>query len=100
MLSRQADATANAVSHANAVQLTLNGDVDWGSINHQMLFGFDFEDNRTYRGDMIRGKKNSDFNIYHPVYGLMPPSTAVSAKDSDQRKTSPATAGLCRIPSS
>lgn len=86
VLSRQADSTAHAVSHANAVQLTLNGDVDWGSINHQMLFGFDFEDNRTYRGDMIRGKKNSDFNIYHPVYGQMPTSNAVSAKDSDQRE--------------
>ncbi|CAI0891825.1 Ferric hydroxamate uptake [Serratia proteamaculans] len=86
VLSRQADATAHAVSHANAVQLTLNGDVDWGSINHQMLFGFDFEDNRTYRGDMIRGKKNSDFNIYNPVYGQMPTSNAVSAKDSDQRE--------------
>ncbi|HIE4389659.1 TPA: TonB-dependent siderophore receptor [Serratia liquefaciens] len=86
VLSRQADSTAHAVSHANAVQLTLNGDVDWGSINHQMLFGFDFEDNRTYRGDMIRGKKNSDFNIYDPVYGLMPTSNAVSAKDSDQRE--------------
>lgn len=84
VLSRQADSTAHAVSHANAVQLTLNG--DWGSINHQMLFGFDFEDNRTYRGDMIRGKKNSDFNIYDPVYGLMPTSNAVSAKDSDQRE--------------
>lgn len=59
VLSRQADSTANAVSHANAVQLTLNGDVDWGSINHQMLFGFDFEDNRTYRGDMIRGKRTA-----------------------------------------
>ena len=59
VLSRQADSTANAVSHANAVQLTLNGDVDWGRINHQMLFGFDFEDNRTYRGDMIRGKRTA-----------------------------------------
>ncbi|CAI1082717.1 TonB-dependent siderophore receptor [Serratia quinivorans] len=86
VLSRQADSTAHAVSHANAVQLTLNGDVDWGRINHQMLFGFDFEDNRTYRGDMIRGKKNSDFNIYNPVYGQMPTSNAVSAKDSDQRE--------------
>ncbi|MDC6120410.1 TonB-dependent siderophore receptor [Serratia rubidaea] len=85
-LTRQADATAHAVSHANAVQLTLNGDVDWGRINHQLLFGFDFEDSRTYRGDMIRGSKNSDFNIYDPVYDQMPPSTAVSAKDSDQRE--------------
>ncbi|QHB33605.1 TonB-dependent siderophore receptor [Yersinia canariae] len=86
VLSRQADATASAVSRAQAVQLTLNGDLDLGGMGHQMLFGFDYEDNRTYRGDMIRGKKNSDFNIYHPVYGLMPPSTAVSAKDSDQRE--------------
>lgn len=86
VLSRQADATASAVSRAQAVQLTLNGDLDLGGMSHQMLFGFDYEDNRTYRGDMIRGKKNSDFNIYHPVYGLMPPSTAVSAKDSDQRE--------------
>jgi len=85
-LTRQADATADAVSHANALQLTLNGDVDWGHVNHQLLFGFDFEDSRTYRGDMIRGSKNSDFNIYNPVYGQMPASTAVSAKDSDQRE--------------
>ncbi|MCS3409848.1 TonB-dependent siderophore receptor [Serratia sp. AKBS12] len=85
-LTRQADATADAVSHANALQLTLNGDVDWGRVNHQLLFGFDFEDSRTYRGDMIRGSKSSDFNIYNPVYGQMPASTAVSAKDSDQRE--------------
>ncbi|MFI8417618.1 TonB-dependent siderophore receptor [Serratia sp. NPDC078593] len=85
-LTRQADATANAVSHANALQLTVNGDVDWGRINHQLLFGFDFEDSHTYRGDMIRGGKDSHFNIYDPVYGQMPASTAVSAKDSDQRQ--------------
>ncbi len=48
-----------------------------------MIFGFDYEDNLIYHSDMIRGKKNSDFDIYHPVYGLMPPSTGVSAKDSD-----------------
>lgn len=86
VLSRQADSTASAVSRAQAVQMTLNGDLDLGGMGHQMLFGFDYEDNRTYRGDMIRGKKNSNFNIYHPIYGLMPISTAVSAKDSDQRE--------------
>lgn len=86
VLSRQADSTASAVSRAQAVQMTLNGDLDLAGMGHQMLFGFDYEDNRTYRGDMIRGKKNSNFNIYHPIYGLMPTSTAVSAKDSDQRE--------------
>ncbi|GAA3578998.1 MAG: TonB-dependent siderophore receptor [Gibbsiella quercinecans] len=86
VLTRQADSTAHAVSRAHAAQLTLNGDVDWGSVNHQMLFGFDFEDNRTFRGDMIRGTRDTNFNIYNPVYGLMPASTAVSAADSDQRE--------------
>ncbi|MGG7669102.1 TonB-dependent siderophore receptor [Yersinia sp. J1] len=86
VLTRQADATASAVSRAQAVQATLNGDLIWGSVSHQVLVGFDYEDNRTYRGDMIRGKKNSDFNIYDPIYGLMQPSTQVSAKDSDQRE--------------
>ncbi|CNJ02719.1 putative hydroxamate-type ferrisiderophore receptor [Yersinia aldovae] len=67
------------------------GDLGLVGVGHQILVGFDlvgfdFEDNRTYRGDMVRGKKNSNFNIYHPIYGLMPPSTAVSAKDSDQRE--------------
>ncbi|WP_145590813.1 TonB-dependent siderophore receptor [Yersinia aleksiciae] len=86
VLTRQADATASAISQAQAVQMTLNGDLDLGGMGHQMLFGFDYEDNRTYRGDMIRDKKNADFNIYHPVYGLMPVSTKVSAKNSDHRR--------------
>lgn len=86
VLSRQADATASAVSQAQAVQVTVNGDLDIAGMDHQMLFGFDYEDNRTYRGDMIRDKKNADFNIYHPVYGVMPLSTKVSVKNSDHRR--------------
>ena len=69
MLTRQADATVD-------VQLTLNGDVDWGRVNHQLLFGFDYEADRTFRGDMIRGAKDKSFNVYQPVYDQMPASTA------------------------
>ncbi|WP_431888989.1 TonB-dependent siderophore receptor [Pectobacterium colocasium] len=86
MLYRQPDATGYAHSQAQIVQLTLNGDVDWGRINHQLLFGFDYEADRTFRGDMIRGSKVGGFNIYNPVYGQLSASTAVSAKDSDQRE--------------
>lgn len=85
-LTRQADATAAAESRSQMVQLTLNGDVDWGRVNHQLMFGFDYEADRTFRGDMIRGSKDTAFNVYDPVYGVMPASTAVSAKDSDQRE--------------
>ena len=86
ILTRQADATADAESRSQMVQLTFNGDVDWGQVNHQLLLGFDYEADRTFRGDMIRGTKDSSFNIYHPVYDVMPASSRVSAKDSDQRE--------------
>ncbi|MEI7123917.1 TonB-dependent siderophore receptor [Pectobacterium versatile] len=86
VLTRQPDATGYAHSQAQIVQLTLNGDIDWGRINHQLLFGFDYEADRTFRGDMMRGTATSGFNIYNPVYGQLPASTAVNAKDSDQRE--------------
>ncbi|PXW49113.1 iron complex outermembrane receptor protein [Erwinia sp. AG740] len=85
-LTRRADATQDAHSQSQNVQLTLNGDIDWGSINHQLLFGFDHEADRTHRGNMIRGKNNSSFNIYNPVYGLFPASNSVIAAESDQKE--------------
>ncbi|QYM91880.1 TonB-dependent siderophore receptor [Dickeya zeae] len=85
-LTRRADATQDAHSQSQNVQLTLNGDIDWGSINHQLLFGFDHEADRTHRGNMIRGKNNSSFNIYNPVYGLFPASNSIIAAESDQKE--------------
>ncbi|UCZ76172.1 TonB-dependent receptor [Dickeya zeae] len=85
-LTRRADATQDAHSQSQNVQLTLNGDIDWGSINHQLLFGFDHEADRTHRGNMIRGKNNSSFNIYKPVYGLFPASNDIIAAESDQKE--------------
>ncbi|WJV55125.1 TonB-dependent siderophore receptor [Prodigiosinella aquatilis] len=86
MLTRRADSTANARSQAQVVQLTLDGDIDWGSVNHQLLFGVDHEADRTYRGDMLRSTAVGGFNVFDPVYGLLPASTTVSASDSDQRE--------------
>ncbi|MGK4331563.1 TonB-dependent siderophore receptor [Lonsdalea quercina] len=85
-LTRQADSTGYAHSQSQAIQLTLNGDIAWGQTNHQLLFGVDHEADRTYRGDMIRGTAVTNFNVYNPVYGLLPASTSVSAADSDQRE--------------
>ncbi|MCO7252733.1 TonB-dependent siderophore receptor [Dickeya oryzae] len=85
-LTRRADATQDAHSQSQNVQLTLNGDIDWGNINHQLLFGFDHEADRTHRGNMIRSKNNSSFNIYNPVYGLFPASNDIIAAESDQKE--------------
>ncbi|SLM63920.1 MULTISPECIES: TonB-dependent siderophore receptor [Dickeya] len=86
ILMRQADATADARSQSQNVQLTLNGDIDWGRVNHQLLFGIDHEADRTYRGDMLRSTRRYNFDVYHPSYGLQPASTTISAADSDQRE--------------
>ncbi|MBN3215886.1 TonB-dependent siderophore receptor [Pectobacterium polaris] len=87
ILTRRADATAYAHSQAQIVQLTVNGDVDWGRINHQLLLGFDYEADRTFRGDMIRGGNNTtSFNIYNPIYGQLQVPTVANASDSDQRE--------------
>ncbi|MCI4236281.1 TonB-dependent siderophore receptor [Dickeya dianthicola] len=86
LLTRRADATQDAHSQSQNAQLTLNGDIDWGSINHQLLFGFDHEADRTHRGNMIRGATNNRFNIYNPVYGLLPASTSIIATESDQKE--------------
>ncbi|WP_075182506.1 TonB-dependent siderophore receptor [Pantoea sp. 1.19] len=87
LLTRQPDATADAQSRSQLVQATLNGDLDWGRIHHQLLVGMDYEADRTFRGDMIRGTRTRDqFDIWHPQYGVLKPATAISAKDSDQRE--------------
>ncbi|MEQ9880569.1 TonB-dependent siderophore receptor [Pectobacterium aroidearum] len=87
ILTRRADSTAYAHSQAQIVQLTLNGDVDWGHINHQLLFGFDYEADRTFRGDMIRGGNDTtSFNIYNPIYGQLQVPRVANASDSDQRE--------------
>ncbi|MEC5342241.1 TonB-dependent siderophore receptor [Brenneria populi] len=85
-LSRRADSTGYAHAQTQVVQLTLNGDLDWGRINHQLLFGFDYEADRTYRGDMLQGSASDVFNVYNPVYGNLAESSSVSASQSDQRE--------------
>lgn len=84
VLTRRADGTRGAVSQQHVVQLDAVGNLVWGKTRHEVLVGFDYEDSNIYRRDLIRGVNNTNFNIYNPVYGQMPYSTAVSPSDSDQ----------------
>ncbi|MQR00633.1 TonB-dependent siderophore receptor [Glaciimonas soli] len=84
VLTRRADGTRGALSQQQIVQWDAIGHLQTGSIKHEVQFGFDFEDSNIFRRDLIRGTNNTDFNIYDPVYGLMPNSTVISPADSDQ----------------
>ncbi|GGC97584.1 TonB-dependent siderophore receptor [Undibacterium terreum] len=84
VLTRRPDGTRGAVSQEHAVQSDITGKLKLGEIRHDVMLGFDFEDSNIYRRDLIRGTNNTSFNIYKPVYGLLPNSTTISAPDSDQ----------------
>ncbi|MES2103802.1 MAG: TonB-dependent siderophore receptor [Pseudomonadota bacterium] len=84
VLTRRPDGTRGALSQQHVVQSDITGKLKLGELKHELMLGFDFEDSNIYRRDLIRGANNTGFNIYQPVYGLLPNSTAVSAPDSDQ----------------
>lgn len=84
VLTRRPDGTRGAVSQQHVAQFNLQGNVQWGGLRHDILTGLDLEDSDIYRRDLIRGRNNSGFNVYDPVYGQMPNSTSISAADSDQ----------------
>jgi len=85
VLTRRPDGTRGALSQQHVLQFNAQGSVEAGGLRHELLTGLDLEDSNIYRRDLIRGSNDSSFNIYNPVYGRLPYSTAVSAADSDQR---------------
>ncbi|QIL73792.1 TonB-dependent siderophore receptor (plasmid) [Diaphorobacter sp. HDW4B] len=85
VLTRRPDGTRGALSQQHVAQFNLQGNVQTGSIRHDILAGFDAEDSNIYRRDLIRGSNAGGFNVHDPVYGLMPNSTNVDAAQSDQR---------------
>ncbi|WP_230414513.1 TonB-dependent siderophore receptor [Collimonas silvisoli] len=84
VLTRRPDGTRGAVSQQHVWQFDAIGNLALGSTRHELQFGFDAEDSNIFRRDLIRGINDRSFNIYNPVYGLLPYSTSVSAADSDQ----------------
>ena len=83
-LTRSMDGTGNALSTDRFTTLTLSGNVEWGGMKHDLLFGADDEYRKIYRGELIRQKSSTTFSYQSPVYGLEPEGTFVSAPDSNQ----------------
>jgi iron complex outermembrane receptor protein len=83
-LTRRADSTNDSTQKQHAVRMDLQGDVDIGGFQNDLLVGVNYTDYDLLRSDMIRCPNVTGFNIYDPVYGTLPKCTAVSASDSDQ----------------
>ena len=84
VLTRRPDGTRGALSRQHMAQVNLQGSMDWGGVRHDVLTGLDVENSDIYRRDLIRGTNSTGFNVYAPVYGLLPHSTAVEPAQSDQ----------------
>ncbi|MBH3461566.1 TonB-dependent siderophore receptor [Pseudomonas putida] len=83
-LTRSIDGTHGAMSRDQFATLSLNGNVQLGGMQHDLLLGFDHEDRKVYRADLIRQASRSTFSYLNPVYGQEPEGSTVRASDSDQ----------------
>lgn len=86
-LSRSNDATHGSLSTDSYGIAYVNGKVTLAGMRHDVQFGVDSEYRRIYRKDMLRQAVKTPFSYIDPVYGLLPPSSTVSASDSDQTDT-------------
>lgn len=84
ILTRRVDSTQNGVQSTQNLTLNLEGKVTWFGLRNDILTGFDYMRNYRVLADLYRGKNNSQFNMYAPVYGQLPATYTLSASDSDQ----------------
>jgi len=84
LLGRSNDGTWGAVSTDTYGQAYVDGRLQLGGIRHDVQWGADAEYRKYYRADMLRQATVADFNYRDPVYGLEPPTSTISDKDSDQ----------------
>nr|WP_180205759.1 TonB-dependent receptor [Pseudomonas sp. SbOxS1]NYU05912.1 TonB-dependent receptor [Pseudomonas sp. SbOxS1] len=83
-LTRSMDGTQNAISTDRFTTASLEGRVDVGGMQHDLVFGIDDEYRKIYRADLIRQKSLATFSYLDPVYGREVPGTTVSPADSAQ----------------
>ncbi|KVZ05891.1 TonB-dependent siderophore receptor [Burkholderia stagnalis] len=86
-LTRSNDATHGSLSTDSYGIAYVNGKLRLAGMRHDLQFGVDSEYRRIYRKDMLRQAVKTPFSYVDPVYGLLPPSSTVSASDSDQTDT-------------
>ena len=83
-VGRRLDGTRGAVSTSHFATFDLDGKVQLGGMQHDLLMGVDHEYRKFYREDLIRQTTSRRLDYNGPIYGLDPIPTTVTASDSDQ----------------
>ncbi|KVH74968.1 TonB-dependent receptor [Burkholderia cepacia] len=84
-MTRSSDANLGRNDSDQIATLGLLGNVTLAGMNHAIYIGGEYERQRSFRGDTIRGKATTGFNLYDPVYGLLAAGGTPNAKQSDSR---------------
>jgi iron complex outermembrane receptor protein len=86
--TRSNDGTLGSLATSSYGTAYLQGNVPLGDLRNEVLFGGDAQYRVYYRKDLLRAPLTPNvFNIYNPVYGLLPPPSLTSpssAPDSEQ----------------
>ncbi|MBY4725424.1 MULTISPECIES: TonB-dependent siderophore receptor [Burkholderia] len=84
-LTRSSDANLGRNDSDQIATLGLLGNVTLAGMHHAIYIGGEYERQRSFRGDTIRGKATKGFNLYDPVYDLLAPGGIPNPKQSDSR---------------
>ncbi|GLU32084.1 TonB-dependent siderophore receptor [Trinickia caryophylli] len=82
-LSRSSDANLGRNESDEIATIGAIGELDIAGMRHDVYFGAEYERQRVFRGDTIRGNAVSGFDLYDPVYGTLAAGGKASASQSD-----------------
>ncbi|MXN80112.1 TonB-dependent siderophore receptor [Burkholderia sp. 4701] len=82
-MMRSSDANLGRNDSDQIATLGLLGNVTLAGMKHALYVGGEYERQRSFRGDTIRGKATPGFNLSDPVYGLLAPGGTPSKTQSD-----------------
>ena len=84
VLTRRTDSTQNGVQSTHNLSLSADGKVNIFGFQNDILVGVDYMRNYRVLADLYRSGSSSTFNMFSPVYGLLPQTSKLTASDSDQ----------------
>ncbi len=83
IMSRSSDANLQRNDSDEIATVGVLGNLKLGGMRHELYVGGEYERQRSFRGDTIRGKAVSGFDLFDPVYGQLSPGGTPSATQSD-----------------
>ncbi|TDV14905.1 TonB-dependent siderophore receptor [Paraburkholderia caballeronis] len=83
LMRRSSDANLGRNDSDQVATVGLLGNLGIAGMRHDLYFGGEYERQRSFRGDTVRGTATGGFDLFDPVYGLLAPGGKPSATQSD-----------------